>query len=279
MSTLVIPVLSSSLVIILASLAGVVFAWKLLGNWLKRRLRLMVAFSAGIFLVIIWHLAEELLHEGITLAVGAAFILGGVLLEVITRLLPHGTHHHHGPHPDHAHGTIDARRLLIGDSVHNVHDGLALVPAFLVSPWVGFATAGAILLHEVVQEVSEFFVYREAGYSIRKALLWNLASSSTIFIGVLLASLLVSTESFAEPLIAFSAGSFLYVLVRDLFPSILSHARTEKRLPLYVLMVLCGMMLMFVISYLAPHEAHEENKFPLPEGFELAEVRTPNNRV
>jgi zinc and cadmium transporter len=254
--------------IMLASLAGKLFTWKALGVYILPRIRYLIALAAGVFVVIIYGLVEETLHEGLSTEIVLAFVVGAILLETITRLLPKETHHHHGPHPEHTHSTIDARRMLIGDAVHNIHDGIALVPAFLVSPVVGIGTALGVLLHELVQEVSEFFVLKEAGYSDRKALAWNFAVSSTIVIGVVLASLLASVEAFAHPLVAFSAGGFTYVLFRDLLPSIISHARVEKCPGKYVLMFLVGLGIMLTVSLTVPHEHEEE--LPLPEGFGLA---------
>lgn len=255
----------------LASLAGAVFASKFLGDWLAPRLRYFVALAAGVFMVIVYSLVEESLHEGFSIEVAGAFLLGGVLLDVITRLMPKETHHHHEPHPEHHHTPIDARRMLIGDAVHNIHDGLALVPAFLVSPIVGIGTAGGVLLHEIVQEIAEFFVLREAGYSVRKALTWNFIVSATILIGVAVATLLVSVEEFVHPLVAFSAGSFTYVIGRDLLPSVFRHARAEHKYGTYAFVLAIGVALMLAISFIAPHgdEGHDE-EFLVPEGFGIA---------
>jgi zinc and cadmium transporter len=255
--------------IMLASLAGTVVTWKIFGTFVMPRLRYLVALAAGVFTVNIYGLLDEVLHEGLTTDSMIAFFVGALLLELMTHLLPHGTHHHHGPHPEHTHRPIDARRMMLGDAVHNIHDGLALVPAFIVSPVVGFGTAAGIFLHEVVQEVSEFFVLKEAGYSDRKALLWNFTVSSTILIGVFLAAWAVSLEEFEHALIAFSAGGFTYVLFRDLLPSIVHHARTERAVRSYILMFLGGVAIMGAVTILVPHH-HPEEELPLPEGFELA---------
>jgi len=265
----------SAVLIMLASLAGALFAWKTLGEWLSTRLRFLIALAAGVFTIIIYGLVTEVLHEGVGMGVVAAFVLGGVLLELVTRLLPKNTHHHHGPHPEHHHGKIDARRMLLGDAVHNVHDGLTLVPAFLVSPVVGFGTAAGVLLHELVQEVSEFFVLKEAGYSTKKALIWNFIVSATILIGIVLAASLASIEGFTYPLVAFSAGGFTYILLRDLLPSIVGHARQEGRTGSYLFMFILGVVLMGGVSLLVPHghehgHEHHEEELLLPEGFGLA---------
>jgi zinc and cadmium transporter len=274
-------ILASAFIIMLASLSGAVFAWKVLGEWLSSRLRYLIALAAGVFSVVVFGLVAEVVeHEGITLGSIAAFLLGGIVLEVMTRLLPKGTHHHHGPH-HHTHTGLDARRMLIGDGVHNVHDGIILVPAFMVSPVVGIGTAVGILLHELVQEVSEFFVLRQAGYSVRKALLLNFLVSATILIGVGLAVLLTTIEALVYPLIAFSAGGFLYIVLRDLLPSIVRHAREEKQAVRDTLLFLVGAGLMALVSVLMPHAHHHEgehhHEHVLPDGFELVldeEVRT-----
>jgi zinc and cadmium transporter len=262
-------ILGASFMIMAASLSGALFASKVLGTWLAPRLRFLVALAAGVFSVIIFGLAEEALHEGLTAEVVGAFLFGGILLEVVTRFLPKGTHHHHGPHPEHRHAPVDARRMMLGDAVHNVHDGLTLVPAFLVSPVVGFGTAAGVLLHEVVQEISEYFVLREAGYSARKALSWNFAVSTTILIGITAALYLASTEVMGHLLIAFSAGGFTYILARDLLPSVIAHAKSEHRPLAYALAFAAGVAIMLTVSVAAPHE-HRVEEYLLPDGMGLA---------
>lgn len=273
--TILYPVLAGILVM-LASVAGVLFSWRVFGTWLPARLRYLVALAAGVFVVVIYGLVEEVLHEGVHLEALLAFLAGGVLLEAVTRLLPHNTHHHHGPASDHHHSHLDARRLLIGDAIHNMHDGLVLVPAFLVSPAVGFGTTFGVLLHELVQEIAEFFVLREAGYSVRKALLLNLAASATIMFGIAGSLYAVSFEEIAHLLVPFSAGGFTYILLRDLVPSIVRHSKSEGTAIPYLLSFVAGAVLMFVVTLAVPHE-HEEydEELPLPDGFGLA-YESPN---
>ncbi len=260
----------AAVAIMLASLAGAVFAWRTLGEWLSTRLRYLIALAAGVFVIVIYNLLAEMLHEGVSSLVVGAFILGAVLLELVTRLLPKDGHHHHGLHPEHPHHAIDARRMLLGDAVHNIHDGITLVPAFLVSPVVGFGTAAGIFLHEIVQEISEFFVLREAGYSPKKALTWNFIVSATILLGVGLSVTLVSVEGLGLALIAFSAGGFSYILVRDLLPSIVGHARAEQRPLSYAVTFVVGLVLMASVSFLVPHEFEPDEEYLLPEGFGIA---------
>ncbi len=257
--------------IMLASLSGAVFAWKTLGDWLRPRLPYFVALAVGVFAAIILNLGGEVIHENFSYITVLAFIFGGLLLEGITRLLPKDSHHHHhGDCEQKTFSSIDARRVLVGDAIHNVHDGLTLVPAFLISPVIGIGTTLGILLHEIVQEIAEFFILKEAGYTTRRALLWNFAVSATILIGVVCSLLIASIGDYSVYLIAFSAGGFVYILFRDLLPSVLTHAKRDGAHHHYFLMMTLGFALMMTVSYVAPHEHNEDEEFPLPDGFGLA---------
>lgn len=270
MDTIFFPTLIASFVIMLASLVGVVFTWKTLGEWLTPRLRYLIALAAGVFTVIIYGLLEEAFHQGFSLLVVGSFVFGVVLLEIVTHLLPKNSHHHHGPCAEHSHGKIDARRMLVMDAIHNVHDGLTLVPAFLVSSVLGFGVALGIFLHELVQEISIFFILKEAGYSTKKALVWSFIVSTTLLLGVILSATLASVTDFALPLVAFSAGGFTYILFRDLLPSIYSHACTEKKYKQYAFAFVVGFLVMLTVTLLLPHKHDPAEDFFLPEGFGIA---------
>ena len=275
MSTLIIYILISVVAIMLASLVGVLFAWKTLGDWLKPRLPLMIALAFGVFVVIVFNLVTEIFHEGFNINSILAFIFGGIFLHIMTCFLPKDSHHHHHGTCESAPETINARRVLVGDAIHNVHDGLTLVPAFLVSPVVGFGTAAAIFLHEIVQEISEFFILKGAGYSTKKALVYNFLVSATILIGAGLSLFLASFEELSIYLIAFSAGGFSYILVKDIAPSIISHAKKEKRYAPYVVSTIIGIVLMAIISFTVPKHVEIEELYPLPDGFGLASIEVP----
>ncbi|MCK4824543.1 ZIP family metal transporter, partial [bacterium] len=68
--------------------------------------------------------------------------------------------------------------LLIGDAFHNFVDGVVIAAAFLTSIPLGVATAVAVIAHEVPQEVGDFAILLESGYSRSKALVLNTLSAS-----------------------------------------------------------------------------------------------------
>jgi zinc and cadmium transporter len=151
--------------------------------------------------------------------------------------------------------------MLSGDAVHNIADGIVLVPAFLIDVWVGVGTAVAIFLHEFVQEIAEFFVLKEAGYTTRQALIRNFAVSATILIGVLLAFFAVSIETLEAPLLAFAGGGFTYVILRDLLPSIIRSVQSGHRVAYFILAAVIGAGLLSSIQAITPHgHEHKEGR-------------------
>jgi zinc transporter ZupT len=71
-------------------------------------------------------------------------------------------------------------------------------------------------------------------------------------------------------LVPFATGGFTYILFRDLLPSVIGHARQEKRAPAYALSFLIGLAVMLTISFIAPDDHPETDLLPLPDGFGLA---------
>jgi zinc transporter ZupT len=239
-----------------ASLAGVLFVGRRAEQWLGERLSYLVAFSAGVFLVTggalaleVFHLFEEMMWLGlglIALGYGAAWCIEYVLPE---------SHHHHDPHDhDHHHGKASARKIIVGDAIHNIGDGIMLVPAFMVSPALGLAVTLSVLVHETLQEISEFFVLRQAGYTTKRALVVNFFVSSTVFLGIGLAYFAVATHELEGVILALSAGFFLHVVVHDLTPQRRQHESFGLFLR-HVGMLLVGLGLMAGVSY-AVGDAH-----------------------
>lgn len=245
-----IQIIGAGLAIMLASLSGVLFTHKFAAKFLEQKLSYLVSFSAGVFLLTAGALALEVFELAETTLMTVSFIAVGYFLAWALEALMPETHQHHGPECDHghAHGTKkSAKKLIIGDAVHNVADGIMIVPAFIVSPTLGLAVTVSVLIHEVLQEISEFFVLRQAGFSTKKALLVNLAVSSTIFVGIALSYLAVVNHDLEVLLLAVSAGFFLHVVLHDLLPKPHHHA-DSKGFIVHVLFLLAGLGLMLMIS-------------------------------
>ena len=73
------------------------------------------------------------------------------------------THHHH--HFDAEQAGRGGWSVLVGDSIHNFCDGIIIAAAFLADPQLGVVTALAIVAHEIPQEVGDYIVLLNAGFS------------------------------------------------------------------------------------------------------------------
>ncbi len=254
----ILVIFAAAFSVMLISLAGIFFTSHHLGEWMRDRITYLATFSAGVLSVLAYHLIEESFQESAsTVLVAGTVILGALLLELIHRVLPE-SHHHHELGEGHTHTRVDGRRVLLSDAVHNVTDGFLIVPAFIIDWKIGIAATGGILLHELVQEISEFFVLKEAGYSNKKALLLNFASSSSILLGVVLALSLASSELLLSILTGIAAGGFLSVVVRDLLPHAFHSIRHRGQPLIHVSAFIIGLLLMFGVTTLASHEEFDQ---------------------
>ncbi len=249
----------AALAVMLVSLSGVLFASGFLRTWMQRNLPYLATFAGGVFIIVIYHLLEESLHEGSVALAAGAVLFGAALIESLHHLLPSG-HHHHSIEHGHEHSPIDGRRVLASDAVHNVGDGVLIVASFSAGPATGVAATLGILIHEFVQEVSEFFVLRSAGYSVRDALTRNLLASATILAGVMLALFLSSSEEILVLFGGIAAGGFLAVVLRDLIPHAAHSIRINGGGIRHLIAAALGVMMMVGLQIILPHEEHiEEN--------------------
>lgn len=251
-------VLIAAFIVMLASLSGVVFTASSAARFLEEKLSYLISFSAGVFLVTAGALALEVFELAPSFGAGALLIVVGyVLAEGVHRLMPE-MHHHHDDECASAHGAA-ARKLIVGDAIHNVADGVIIVAAFAVSGPLGIAATVSIVIHEVLQEISEFFVLRRAGYSVKKALAVNFAVSSTVLIGVGLGYFALASHELEIILLSVSAGFFMHVVFHDLLPKHHEH-ETSKSFLRHVVLVAIGALLMGVIAQaLAGSHAHGDS--------------------
>jgi len=156
-----------------------------------------------------------------------ATLLGGLLFFFLlekAELYRHGHHHEHDDH-HHDHGFDRAQAgsggwsVLLGDSIHNFCDGIIIAAAFLADTRLGVVTAAAIIAHEIPQEVGDYIVLLNAGFSRGKALLYNGLSGMAAVAGGVLGYFVVGPwEALFPYLLVVAASSFIYVAVADLIP-------------------------------------------------------------
>jgi len=142
---------------------------------------------------------------------------------------------------------------LLGDSLHNFIDGLVIASAFLLDSNLGIITTLAVALHEIPQEIGDFGVLIHAGFSKRKALIWNYIVASTIILGGIIGYLISFYLEIIIPyLLPFAAGGFIYIAASDLMPEIRKEKVLIRSIGNFLVFIL-GIILMFLIKILFNH--------------------------
>ncbi len=164
-----------------------------------------------------------------------------------------GDDHAHRHSHSHNHGdTKSAGALIIlGDSIHNFVDGVLIAAAFLTDAKLGIVTSLAVAAHEIPQEVGDFAILLDSGYSRGKALFYNLLASLTTVLGGILAYF--SLEDLHDSLpyfLALAASSFIYIAVADLIPSL--HTKTDIKTSLQqIALIAAGVFLICTLHSIA----------------------------
>jgi zinc and cadmium transporter len=197
-----------------------------------------VSFAAGgLFGDAFIHLLPEAFKaEGSSLRVSLFIVMGIFVFFVLEKFL-RWRHCHISDCEKHLHPVVTMN--LIGDAVHNLIDGMLIGASFSVSVPIGVASTLAIIFHEIPQEMGEFGVLIHGGLSVRKALVFNLLSAMTAFIGAGF-SLLIGGRviGYSAALLPITAGGFLYIAGSDLIPELHHELELGKSIWQLIFMIL-----------------------------------------
>jgi zinc and cadmium transporter len=225
---------------LLGGLLSVVIAASLTLATLGRMVRHLVSLSAGVLLATsLLHVLPEAFESNAEPKSLFATLLGGLLFFFLlekVELYRH-THHHEGD-GHHHHRHFDSEQagrggwsVLVGDSIHNFCDGIIIAAAFLTDHRLGVVTALAIIAHEIPQEVGDYIVLLNAGFSRARALAYNAVSGLSAVVGGALGYFLVGPWEAAFPyLLVVASSSFIYVAVADLIPQLQSRLSIKDTL-------------------------------------------------
>ena len=147
-----------------------------------------------------------------------AAVLAGIILFFLLEKLVIWRHCHDGECEVHS---VAGPLILFGDAFHNCIDGIVIAAAFLTNTTLGVATALAVIAHEVPQEIGDFAILLDGGYSKQRAFLYNLLSSLTTLPGAVISYFFLKAAQTAVPyILALSAASFIYIAMADLIPEL-----------------------------------------------------------
>ncbi|WP_408057827.1 ZIP family metal transporter [Undibacterium rugosum] len=238
---------------VLSISAAAIFSFSLLSKMVER----LVSLSVGIMLsTSLLHALPEAFESKADPRTLFACLLAGLLAFFLLEkaaILRH-SHHHEGDghHHEHGHDAHEAGKsgwmILVGNGMHNFTDGILIAAAFLANPELGIVTAFAIIAHEIPQEIGDFIVLLNAGFSRTRAYLYNLMTSMMGVVGGVSGYFLLEQAADLLPYVLVLASSgFIYIAVSDLMPQMQRRATLKETVP-QVLLVTLGIVLVLLVT-------------------------------
>jgi len=173
------------------------------------------------------YLSDHEAIESFVLGVSVA-VMSGILVFFLLERAIHWFHHHRGDGDDKHEKDARVPLIILGDTVHNFIDGIAIAAAFLVSPTTGIVVTLAVAAHEIPQEIGDFGLLLAKGMSRGKVLLANaLSALATTVAAVTFFLIGTNVEIPLGVVLGLTAGFFIYIAVSDIIPTI--HAHENKR--------------------------------------------------
>ena len=236
-------------------LLSVVIAASLTATVLSRVVQHLVSLSAGVLLgTALLDVLPEAFESKASPQALFGTLLGGLLFFFLlekAELYRH-SHHHEGDEHHHHHGFDHEQAgrggwsVIMGDSIHNFCDGIIIAAAFLADTRLGVVTSLAIIAHEIPQEVGDYIVLLNAGFSRGRALLYNALSGMAAVLGGVIGYFIVGPwEALFPYLLVVAASSFIYVAVADLIPQ-LQHRLTWRETVAQLAWLAAGLLIVLV---------------------------------
>ncbi|MHA5219176.1 ZIP family metal transporter [Dysosmobacter sp. Phy] len=222
--------------------------------------RVFLGFAAGVMIAAsVWSLlipAMEMAEKAggsVFLPAGGGFVLGGVFLMLLDRLLPHL--HLDSDRPE----GLPARwkrttMIVLAVTLHNIPEGMAVALSFTVAAQDGGALAGAVALaigmglQNFPEGAAVSLPMRSQGVPVWKAF-WCGAASGVVepVFGLLTVLAAGSVTGLMPWILSFAAGAMIYVVVEELIPEAHlgehSHAGTASVMAGFLVMMLLDVAL------------------------------------
>lgn len=226
----------------------------------QRWVNALVSFAIGALLgAAFLEILPEALESSSDPRTIAATVLIGILGFFLLEKLVLWRHYHIGDEEGHSvarsepvghdHGR-SGLLIVVGDSFHNFVDGVLVAAAFMQDTSIGIVLATAVIAHEIPQEIGDFLILLNSGYSRARALALNLLSSLAMVVGGLAGYFaLRQMQEWSSILLAVAAASMIYVAVADLIPGL--HKRTELRATAQqILLIAAGVSMIWLVGVL-----------------------------
>ncbi|MCL6519911.1 MAG: ZIP family metal transporter [Armatimonadetes bacterium] len=229
----------------LATLAGAI-AVLARGPLRRKTVARMMGFGSGVLTgAAFLHLIPSSVERSPIIA-GAGMVISFLIFIAIEHVVVIRAHPHPAHHPI---GRVEAIGIVgfIALTVHSLVDGLAIAAGFRVSHELGLTAAIAVIAHEVPEGVTSVSVFTAANYARKLTLML----SSIVALATPGAALIswfwtrgITQEALAF-LLAFAAGSFIYVPAADILPRL----HEERDIPSFIYLLL-GVAIPVVLLFL-----------------------------
>lgn len=204
----------------------------------------LAAFAAGTLLGVAFF---DLLPEAQELAEGGNIsVFLWALIGILTFFLLERFIHHHGQGKD-----MDAKKsvvplIVIGDTIHNFIDGVAIAATFLISIPFGIVTSLAVAAHEIPQEIGDFGLMLHKGVARKKVLLISFYSSLAAMLGAILTYMAKDQiEGLLPVVLGITSGFFIYIAATNLIPEI--HSRENQKIAFgETVMLFAGVLVIYL---------------------------------
>jgi len=213
---------------------------------LRDRMHLLLGFSSGAVLGVALFdiLPEIILVSGAAARVMPMVAVGFLAFFALERMtaLHRGREHAHmaGSHEQEL-GAMAAAGL----AIHSFLDGFAIGVGFQSSAAIGFLIALGVIAHDLSDGLNTVTVVLAHDNPVKRAVAWLLVDMATPVLGAIIATVIAFPSSIVPWLLAFFAGSFLYIGASDLLPEAREHDS-----PLVGLATAAGMLMMYLVAQL-----------------------------
>lgn len=219
-----------------------------------------IPFAAGTMITVaLVGLMPEAYHligdMSLWILLGAFFVV--FLFENVLFDLHHHSddgHHHHSVHQS------SVPMVIIGDTIHNFIDGVAIGASYLVSPSLGLVTAMSTFLHEIPHEIGDFGILYKSGMARNRILVINILSAATSVLGAFSVLLFADNTNLIGGLMAVAAGIFFYLGAIDFLPRATSGF-SSKAAPISA--IILGVVAMMLTLRMIPHSHDHEHESTL----------------
>jgi zinc transporter ZupT len=234
---LIMPVVLASATLTSTGIGGIA-AFRFRGS-----LHLLLGFSSGAVIAVVLF---DMLPGVVALGGGASYIpLAAVGFLAFFGLERYTAMHHSDG--DSKISTSSHQELGVlsagGLCVHSFLDGVAIGAGFQTSAKLGFLIAIGVIVHDVSDGLNTVTVLLAHGNPRRRALFWLIIDMLAPVVGAA-TTLFVNLDRLLPWVLAFFAGSFLYIGASDLLPKAKVHDS-----PLVGLATVSGMLAIFVTTH------------------------------